>query len=162
MNLVEHPLMLLLCWIGNLSLTNSNFIQIAIITISYGFLPDTKKLWVAHAPGMPGTFSPPPWVSDPDMHHGMCVTHMPWCMPGSLTSGFLWSRWRGKRSRHSRRMHNPHFYVSGERPIWTANPCLINKSKKNVVSYLLGGTLYSNILYYEVLTRWSKPSTLTS
>ena len=31
------------------------------------------------------------------MHHGTCVTHMPCCMPGSLTSGFLWSRWRGKR-----------------------------------------------------------------
>ena len=51
---------------------------------------------VAHAPGMPGTFSPPPRVSDPDMHHGTCVTHVPWCMPGSLTSGFLWSRRRGK------------------------------------------------------------------
>ena len=26
-------------------------------------------------------------------------------------------RWRGKRSRHSRRMRNPRFYVSGKRPI---------------------------------------------
>ena len=75
------------------------------------------KLWVAHAPGMPGTVSPPPRISVPDMHHGTCVTHMPWCMPGSLTSGFLWSRWRGKRSRHSRRMRNPQFCVSGNRPI---------------------------------------------
>ena len=49
------------------------------------------KLQVAHAPGMPGTFSPPAWVNDPDMHHGTCVTHVPWCMPGSLTCGFLWS-----------------------------------------------------------------------
>ena len=44
---------------------------------------------------MPGTFSPPPRVSDLDMHHGTCVTHVQWCMQGSLTSGFLWSRWRG-------------------------------------------------------------------
>ena len=66
---------------------------------------------------MLGTFSPPPRVSDPDIHHGTCVTHVPWCMPGSLTSGFLWSRWRGKRSRHSRRMRNPQFYVSGKRPM---------------------------------------------
>ena len=44
------------------------------------------KVWVAHALGMPGTFSPPPQASDPDMHHGTCVTHVPWCMPGSLTS----------------------------------------------------------------------------
>ena len=35
----------------------------------------------------------------------------------SLTSGFLWSQWRGKLSRHSRRMHNPQFHVSGKRPI---------------------------------------------
>ena len=75
------------------------------------------KLRVAHAPGMPGTFSPPPRISDPDMHHGTCVTHVPWCMPGSLTSSFIWSRWRGNRSRHSQRMRNPQFYVSGKRPI---------------------------------------------
>ena len=64
------------------------------------------NIWVGHAPGMPGTFSPPPRVSDPDMHHGTCVTHVPWCMPGSLTSGFLWSQWQEKRFRHSRRMRN--------------------------------------------------------
>ena len=66
---------------------------------------------------MPGTFSPPPRASNPDMHHGTCVTHVPWCMPGSLTSSFFWSRWLGKRSRHSRRMRNPQFYVSGKRPM---------------------------------------------
>ena len=82
----------------------------------YGHEPLTRyaKLRVAHAPG---TFSLPPWVSDPDMHHGTCVKHVPWCMPGSLTSGFLWNRWRGKRSRHSQRMRNPQFCVSGKRPI---------------------------------------------
>ena len=63
------------------------------------------------------TFSPPPRISDPDMHHGTCVTHVPWCMLGSLTSGFLWSRWWGKRSRHSRWMRNPQFYLSGKRTI---------------------------------------------
>ena len=45
------------------------------------------------------------------------VTHVPWCLPGSLTHGFLWRRWWGKRSRYSRRMHNPQFYVAGKRPI---------------------------------------------
>ena len=48
---------------------------------------------------------------------GTCVTHVPWCMPASLTSGFLWSRWRGKRSRHSRRMHNRQFGASDKRPM---------------------------------------------
>ena len=28
-----------------------------------------------------------PLVSDPDMHHGTYVTHVPWCMSGSLTCG---------------------------------------------------------------------------
>ena len=28
-----------------------------------------------------------PLVSDPDIHHGTCVTHVPWCMSGSLTCG---------------------------------------------------------------------------
>ena len=51
-------------------------------------------------------------VSDPDMHHGTCVTHVPWCMSGSLNRGG-----GGKRSRHSRRMRNSQFYVSGKRPM---------------------------------------------
>ena len=28
-----------------------------------------------------------PLVSYPGMHHGTCVTHVPWCMSGSLTRG---------------------------------------------------------------------------
>ena len=42
-----------------------------------------------------GNVSPPPRVNDPGMHHGTCMTHLPRCMPGSLTNGFLWSQWRG-------------------------------------------------------------------
>ena len=70
-------------------------------TTSYKVMPSNRpinryvKLRVAHAPGMPGTFSPSQQVSDPDMHHGTCVTHVPWCMPGSLNSSFL-RNWRGK------------------------------------------------------------------
>ena len=41
-----------------------------------------------------------------------CMTHVPWCMPGSLTRG----RWRVKRSPHSQRMRNQQFCVSGKRP----------------------------------------------
>ena len=70
--------------------------------------------------GMPGTFSPPPRVSESGMHHSTCVTHVPWCVPGSLTNGFLWCRWRGKRSRYFRRMRNPQFYVAGKRPMTEA------------------------------------------
>ena len=44
-------------------------------------------------------------VSDPSMHH------VPWCMSGSLARG------GGENSRHSRRMRNPQFCVSGKRPM---------------------------------------------
>ena len=32
-------------------------------------------------------FQRKPIVSDRGMHHGTCVTHVPWCMSGSLTCG---------------------------------------------------------------------------
>ena len=32
-------------------------------------------------------FKRKPVVCDPGMHHGTCVTHVPWCMSGSLTCG---------------------------------------------------------------------------
>ena len=95
----------------------SEFFRIPIGNISWASY-QIGKIVGAHGSGMPGAFSPSPWVSGPDMHHGTCVTHVSWLMPGSLTSGFLWSRRRGKRSRHSRRMRNQQqFYVSGKRPI---------------------------------------------
>ena len=62
-------------------------------TVHHGPLTRYIKLRVAHAPEMPGTFSPPltskktAIVSDPGMHHGTCVTHVPWCMLGALTRG---------------------------------------------------------------------------
>ena len=97
------------------------------------------KLGVAHAPGMPGTFSSPSRVSDPDMHHGTCVTHVPWCMLGSLTSDFLWSRWRGKRYRHSAcATHNLAYLLRGHcyRHVivashWTMITTLLNSLKRS-------------------------------
>ena len=60
--------------------------------LDHGPLTRYVKFRVAHAPRMPGTFSPPPIskkqpVSDPGMHHGTCLMHVPWCMSGSLTCG---------------------------------------------------------------------------
>ena len=76
-------------------------------------------------------------VSNPDMHHGTCVTHVPWCMSGSLTCGG-----RGKRSRHSRRMRNPQFYISGKRPITPitlvyADKELVLKWQNNYLVYIM-------------------------
>ena len=56
--------------------------------LAYEPLARYIKLRVAHAPGMSGTFSPPQGVSDPDVHPGTRVTHVPWCMPGSQTMIF--------------------------------------------------------------------------
>ena len=54
-----------------------------------------------------------PLVSDPGMHHARSVMHI----------GVANTWWRGKRSRHSRRIRNPQFYVSGKRPIvWLPKP----------------------------------------
>ena len=69
----------------------TNILYIFIL-IWFGPLARHVKLWVAHAPGMPGMFSRhrlqrKPLVSDPGMHHGACATHVPWCMSGSLTRG---------------------------------------------------------------------------
>ena len=75
----------------------------------YGPLARYVKLRVAHAPGIPGTFPPPLRVID----HGTCVTHLPWCMPESPTSGFLWNRWREKLSWHSRRIRSFTYLVRG-------------------------------------------------
>ena len=61
------------------------------ITCTNGPLTRYIKLRVAHAPGMPGKlftrhrFQREPLVSDPCMHHGTCVMHVPWCMLGSIT-----------------------------------------------------------------------------
>ena len=63
-----------------------------------GLLPDEYNYGLRTRRECRERFPCQPRVSSPDMHHGTCVTHVPWCMPGSLTSGFLWSRWRGKRS----------------------------------------------------------------
>ena len=112
----------------------------------YGSLARHVKLRVAHAPGMPGTFPPPPRVSDPNMHHGTCMTYVPWCMPGSLTSGFICSRCRRKRSRHSRRMRNRQYCVSCKRPMCVRGsrnheslPWLTHGDRK--VTYICGGKL---------------------
>ena len=57
----------------------------------HGPLARNVILRVVHVPKMPGTFSPATdfkrngVVSDPGMHHGTCVMHVPWCMSGSLT-----------------------------------------------------------------------------
>ena len=55
-----------------------------------------------------------PLVSDPGMHHGTCVTHVPWCMSESLTRG------GGKTFPVFPAHAHPQIYVSGNRPMFHA------------------------------------------
>ena len=120
--------------------------------LTYGHLARYVKLQVAQAPGMPGTFSPPPRVSDPNMHHGTCVTHVPWWMLGSLTGDFLWSRWWRKRSRHSRRMSSWQFYVYGKRPM---EHYLLGYQKSNWYQWVRCIVLYCKYNAWRI--KWQEP-----
>ena len=81
-------------------------LDLEVVIYSYTWLTIIRRRWqdatglfnryvewqVAHVPGMPRTFSPPPTsketaVGDPGMHPGTFVTHVPWLMSGSLTRG---------------------------------------------------------------------------
>ena len=57
-----------------------------------GLFPDTlnrglrmRREWREHFPRH--RLQGKPLVSDPSMHHGTCMTHVPWCMPGSIIRG---------------------------------------------------------------------------
>ena len=103
----------------------TSYSQIAIeITIGYpiqygamGFLPDTYNCGLPMRRECRERFprhrlQRKLLVSDPGMHHGTCVTHVPWRMSGSVARGG-----GGKCSRHSRRMLNTQFYAPGKRPM---------------------------------------------
>ena len=92
----------------------------------HGPLTRYVKLRVAHAPGMPGTFSLSPGsketASSQSRHaprhvrHALAVMHV----------GIANPRWRGKHFRHSRRRCNGQFYVSGKRPMQQGSLCMWN------------------------------------
>ena len=61
-------------------------------TPSMGLLPDTQNRglrmhWECRERFPCHRFQRKMLVSDPGMDHGTCVTHVPWCMSGSLTCG---------------------------------------------------------------------------
>ena len=63
--------------------------------VTMGLLPDTQNCRLRMHQECRERFPRHCRVRYPDMHHDTCVTHVPWCMPGSLSSSFLWCRWRG-------------------------------------------------------------------
>ena len=106
----------------------------------HGPLTRYVKLRIAHAPGMPATFSPPSTSKESaskrsrHMRHARAVMHV----------GIANPRWRGNGSRHSRRMRNPQFYVSGKRPmgVW--------HTEKLAMGYLLLVTQVSHKCLYSL------------
>ena len=85
-----------------------------------------SKLRVVHAPGNAENVSPPPTSKETafkrtrhasrHVRHARAVMHV----------GIANPRWRGKRSRHSRRMRSPQFDVSGKRPMPRGFPCHVD------------------------------------
>ena len=71
--------------------TQCIFTQASITYICcMSLLPDTQNCGLRIRRECPEHFSHnrlkmKPLVSDPGMHHGTCVTHVPWCMSGTLT-----------------------------------------------------------------------------
>ena len=77
---------------GAVSLLHKRYHVSKTTVHSMGLLPDMQNCRLRMRRGMPGTFPPSttskePPVSDPGMYHDTCVTHVPWCISGSLTRG---------------------------------------------------------------------------
>ena len=83
----------------------------------HGPLTRYVKLRTAHAPRMPGTFSPPLTSKETSSlrprHAWRHVRHVRAVMHAGIAN----PRWREKRSRHSRCTRNLLFYISGKRPL---------------------------------------------
>ena len=75
------------------------------------------KLRVAHAPGMPRTFSPPLTSKETARLRSRHASRHVREARVVMHVGIAYPWWWGKHSRHSRRMRNPQFYVSGKRPM---------------------------------------------
>ena len=92
----------------------------------HGPLTRYVKLQVAHAPGMPGTFFPPPPISkETDSWRSRHASRHVRDARAVMHVGIAYLRWQGKRSRHSRRMHTRNFAYLARGPWnWTTRACL--------------------------------------
>ena len=119
-NLIHH-------WVVTL---DNNHEDIMTWNTFNGPLTRYVKLRVVHAPGMPGTFSLPPTsmetASKRSRHASRHVRHAPVVMHVGIANPRRW----GKRSRHTQRMRNPQFYVSGKRSMQSGF-CMKNRNIKS-------------------------------
>ena len=109
---------------------------------------------------MPGTFSPPltskKTTSLRSRHASLHVRHARAVMHVGIAN----PRCPGKRSQHSRRMHNPQFYVPGKRPIGPADSLtlLSTKISPGMLMTKFGSCTYTwsarkNVIYLYLHTR---------
>ena len=102
-----------------------------------------------------------PLVSDPGMHHGTCVTHVPWCMPGSLTCGdgenvpgipgacasAILCIWQEAHSSPVRAMYGVSILHPASDLYSTSVPVIIYE-----ISYIIGPFYNSTLLYVQSCT----------
>ena len=93
-----------------------------LLVFSMGLLPDTKNCglrmrWECRKRFPRHRLQRKPLVGDPAMHHGTCVSQVPWCMSGPLIHGGGENVPGIPFSPAFRRMRKPQFYLSGKRPM---------------------------------------------
>ena len=90
-DLITHP-----CEISEVTVLDDlrlNILSVAIVIHLLWASYQIRKIAGCACAGNAGNVFPrrrfqrKPIVGDPGMHHGTCVTHVPWCMSGSLTYG---------------------------------------------------------------------------
>ena len=122
----------------------------------HGPLTRYVKLRVAHAPGMPGTFPSPSKSKETASYRSRHASRHVRDARAVMHVGIDNPRWRGKRSRHSRRMRNPQFYVSGKRPMaftqYLKCHCCCALSR---LGALLRKYILLVIYWNEAITRWA-------
>ena len=90
---------------------------ISIPNYCHGPVTRCVKLWVAHAPGIPRTLSPPLTSEETYSYRSRYASWHVRDARAVMHVRIAKPRWRGKHSRHSRRVRNPKFQVSGRRPM---------------------------------------------
>ena len=97
--------------------------------LKHGPLTRNVKWRVAHAPGMPGTFSPPSTLKETAIQQSRHASRYVRHTRAVIHVGIANPRWREKRSRHSWSMRNPSFYVSVQRPMERKQSKLLSRKK---------------------------------
>ena len=82
-----------------------------------GLLPDTQNRWLRMRRECRKRFPRPPTSRETGSYRSRHASRHVRHARAVMHAGIANPRCRGKRSRHSRRMRNPQFYVSGKRPM---------------------------------------------